>query len=328
MATMRPAAVLAALVLVPGIHAAEVDDEWASAGRDVDAAHSSDLFEATSTARGQDTDAFTVSFVPGQGALRYALVDAQEPAALEMDVEAVAVVEWRDDGDGRYGPQDDTVRRIPVQDLEPTMSVTSLDGGYRVETIYPVVAPSQDGDPLEGPQVPAGRLVVEFYVLGSPTSVGGTTMDPVDVPVIVAVEDFPYEAEDTRLAFELRVTTGDALATEGAKPIHVEDGRYGLHFGWIPEAHADGAPVDARATQVLRSPQLQETQATVLFAFPRADDASQQSMVGASRLQPEGAISVPAIPVEGDGLVFALAAVGAVAAIGAPAWVRLRGGRP
>ena len=223
-----------------------------------------------------------------------------------------ALHEYHDrDGDERFGPGDENVRTYRVASLpQPTLQVLGrVDGGFDAVAVYPINASgTSDGLPVgQTPPLP-GQLRVSFLVLEHGALVDGNWVPPTRVPITVQVAGFPFVANVSRLAVEVRVGGEGALQRLADGFVHPDDVARSEQR-WGPCGAVDGSD-HTNELLVLQDAAATAATASAVFNYPRADDVQQTFAVSAAwKAASPGPTPIPLVPFLGDAGMFAAAVV-------------------
>lgn len=323
--TLLPA--IALLVLAPLAMAAEAQEDlaWSSQARSLDVRATPEGFTFTSTrASDQESDRLAGAF--DADASHFALTlqaDRPEPALLRVELAWTRLVEFRDaDGDGRYGLADETLQSIAIPGLPAQAVVTPLLGGGTSATVAYTLPENHTGsDPVLGGDLPgtSGAFRLTFSLVPAPRSLAGSAIGPTQVRITTEVNDFPFQAGDTRLAVVADASTGAASLDAGDSRLEAAAGRHSWVADWAPTATADGpahpAPWSSLATG--------SRHATAVLSLPRGDAVSHDGSVSAHRMAVEIVEALRDLP-PGDWRFYALGLGGVGLALGVPSLRRLR----
>ncbi len=252
---------------------------------------------------------------------RFQLQAEQSGAAtpVRLTLEYASVVEFRDmDGDGRLGLGDDIVREL----------VLSAAAGATLHSVPRMQSGSYESVaryPLNGTGLLPGVAEIRFIVLSEPASIGGETRSPSRVFVEAAVDSFPFQRNDTRLAVKVRQTGGTNLSA-GSDEIVSEGVGGRISYRWSRCVGREGATLPVGPV-VVEYPSGAAPRTATVFALPDGERIEHMTSVGLapSPTGPEGVEVTDFLP-GGHWLVFGATAVVASATILVSAWRRVRGG--
>lgn len=211
--------------------------------------------------------------------------------AYEMELDILQVVEFVDDGDGKYVPGDDEAVKI-----------YSLDGGWGS---FRTSEPEDGGIYFEVDHpIGSGTFTLAATATGSSYSAGGVSVKPLDTKIDFIFSDYRYNDPDSQLALVLHVESegfsakGSSFGTNGAVVQSRESGVVGnqgatsLYFTWAKTADVDGVakPVTSHV-DILDSDgesaqggggsaTFSETEAGITLAYARGTDIVHDPRLG------------------------------------------------
>lgn len=159
--------------------------------------------------------------------------------AFEMELDILQVVEFVDDGDGKFVPENDEIVRQH-----------SLNGGWsNIRTSQP----SEGGIRFEADHdIGSGTFTLAGVARGANFNAGGIQVRPLDTKIDFIFTDYTYEHPESQLALVLFVSSegfsakGSSFNTGGAVVQSRESGVVGsqgatsLYFTWAKTADVDG----------------------------------------------------------------------------------------
>ncbi|MBI2078598.1 MAG: hypothetical protein HYT80_09575 [Euryarchaeota archaeon] len=302
--------------------------EWERERRDIEAVPTADGFSFRST-RDSDHghDELIGNFQRSADRFQVGMVSHAPPARLVLNLTFVSLYEFRDlDEDGGYTVGDEVVSRIRLRDIPRSAVLTDVQalfqGGYVGTVTYPIT------DTVAADPAPPGTFVVRFFVLDEPRAIDEASAVPSAVHAELRFEDFPFHANDTRLALEIRAEGSPPLevATES---LRAAAGPFEALIAWNTAA-AQGTQATPVHVAILElAPAFVATgplsPASVLFSYPQSDAATSHATSLGFRRPAE--TTVPEILerfATGDWRVYTVAVVGTVALLGVTLWRRVR----
>lgn len=300
----RPALPLAVAALLLGLpalaSAASGADAWSRGERTVTAWPDGGGFTLRSSRdSAAGTDEIAADYDAQSASLRVALqATSPDDASLGLALALRAVSEFRDaDGDGRLGPTEEVLRRIPVPGTPAVASVTALTGGgWRAVTTHTLPGTASGTATLASP-----RLEVALEARPAPDGGAAPTQLDLDVRLLDG-----WALNGTHLALEAGYATDDAPVVS-ADTARVREDQLSLDASWQDGLGTVVEGSDPRSVSFVRS-----QPASQAVSFPLAFAAA---------FHPEG--SGGPSP-GGSALLYVGAAMMAAAAIAYPAWRRLR----
>ena len=282
--------------------AAAADDEaqWAGEGRRVSATAQGGGFLLQSVRdSGLGADDLSAAYDPAAARLAITLA-ASEPAAARLGsaLDLQAITEYQDrDGDGRLGPTDEVVRRVPLAGTPAVSSVEPVPGGgWRATVVHTL--------PASGLAAAPGRLEVEVVARGEPEA----GRDPTRLDVTMRVLD-GWAGIGSHLALEAALASDPAptRASIGADAARVRDGDLVLATAW-----QDGRGTVVEGDDPSSATFVRSQPAGHVVSFPAAVSAGWRPAADAS----DGVV--------GNVAFYVGAAIVAAAAVVLPTWRRLR----
>lgn len=238
---------------------------------------------------------------------------------MRLTLEYASVVEFRDmDGDGRLGIGDDVVREL-VLSTAPGATLQSVprmqSGSYESVARYP----------LNGTGLLPGVAEIRFIVLSEPATIEGETRSPSRVFIEAAVDSFPFQRNDTRLAVKVRQTGGTNLSAASDEIVSESAGGR-LSYRWSRCVGRDGATLPVGPV-VVEYPSGAAPRTATVFALPDGERIEHITSVGLAPAptRPQGFEVADFLP-SGNWLVFGATALAASGTILVSAWRRVRGG--
>lgn len=228
-------------------------------------------------------------------------LDVQEPQ--DSDVVAVlglgALTEFRDvDGDGRLGPADEVVRRVPIAGTPAVGAIEALaDGGWRATSTHSLPTATSSS----GIATPRLEFVVEVR------SAVDDGKQPTRLDVSARVLD-GWTRNGTHLALETTLDGDEAPRDVGADAASVDEDGLELALTWQDGRGTAVEGSDPASVDFVRS-----QPASHLVEFPVVMSASWHPVTDAKHAP------------GGNVLLYVGAALVAVAALALPAWRRLHG---
>jgi hypothetical protein len=309
------------------------DAQWAHEAREiefaVDAAGAT--FQST-RASDLGEDLIQVDFDLAAATYHYQFISTEpdNTSTIRVDLAFVALVEFEDvDRDGRYGLGDTMVHRVPLADhagATITRDRDIADDARKATATFPLEG--QDGDglpPIGGGALDQPALHLDFLFTSDPLLSDGDRVDPTQQPVIVRIHDYPYDANATgsRLALEMRLTT-PAAEEASADDLRAQDGFFDVVFGWDGTASTDGVTSDVGVTTLTDPRPGEGTLITV--AYLRADQIEHAMGFQSVRYDGQGLSDIVDALIKGDWRIYGIGMLFSVAAVGGPAYLRLRRG--
>lgn len=191
---------------------------------------------------GEVEDAVKIVYHADEGTMKVSHETENETTETETELKVKfrEVVEFVDtDGDGAYTPKADRdVQRLKLDDLRWTVAaptdVTSA-GGVAGKRIVGTGAFPENG-----------TLAFVLYVYGEFAEVNGTSLRPTEVKIDILFQDFPYQANDSRLALLVKAEQEIDIEVEEEKDDGEVEGlravgaNHSAYFKWADNATVDG----------------------------------------------------------------------------------------
>ncbi|HLE47601.1 MAG TPA: hypothetical protein VI818_04825, partial [Candidatus Thermoplasmatota archaeon] len=297
---------------------------------ELEADHDAGQFRSALRSREDPTRTFAASFRLDGARLVVAVSNGTglNASRATTTVETRGLHEFRDrDGDGRFGPGDESRRRYDLGAVAgATLQVLGrVDGGYDAVAIYPVNASARSDLPVgKAPPLP-GQLRLSFVVLEAAALVEGQWIPPTRVVLNAAVLNFPFVENDTRLAIEIRIE-GMPASVRIADGFAARHGHATSDYQWAPCAALEGSPFPNQLLVVDDGGPGEGAGATALFGYPASDEVRQEFAASGAWSAPASLTPpLPLAPILGDLALFLSAALGSVLLVAATSWRRFRG---
>lgn len=172
--------------------------------------------------------------------------DNETEAELELKVKFLALVEYIDDGDSRFGPEDTIIQ---------TMDLTRLD--YHLTWKYIKSADNENGYEFKVSHLGSRgfNFTVIAWVFPKHAIVDDMLIKPTETKITIAIVSFPYLNETSSLALQIRAVSKMELEEETKteeKEVKVKSETAKGYFSWSPNATVDGLvrPVNSSITRV------------------------------------------------------------------------------
>lgn len=210
--------------------------------------------------------------------------ESEQEAELSYRVRTEALVEYTDangngvldDGEAvsRYSLDDATFEPLTYTTRETTNGVTE----------HVITAQSRDG-----------VFMVTLHAVGQFADIGATTVNPTEVKIDLAMNDYPYERNDTRLALVSTLRTeheteheddgADDDDTASAEAVTISAGDVSGFFSWTRTATVDGTT--AQITSAVR-PGEEAGEQQIVLSYPHGDSIVHDPKIGISLGQDRG----------------------------------------
>lgn len=250
----------------------QMDEEFESASRRVEVDELEGEVEVRSV--GADGDRIRMRIRADEAELR---LDFRTPETnfteVELELEFRSIREYLDEnGDGRFDKGETVVQDFRVDDMP-------FSG--------PVIEDVPDGSRIELTYETSGftfRLI--FWVFGNQTILNGTLVKPTEVKFDLAVQDFPFEREDSNLAviFKLETEVEPRMSSEADQEmLEALSGRYEGFFRWSTVAEVDGRTVDVNSTVIKVETEIGgefEVERTIALSYPQGSSVVHDPVVG------------------------------------------------
>lgn len=216
---------------------------------------------------------------------------------LSYAVETESLIEFEDANSNGVFDDGEAVSRYSLEDadFEPIAYTTQqTDSGV---TDHVITAQSTDG-----------VFTITLHVVGSFAEIGSTTVTPTEVKFDLAIKDYPFESDDSRIAIMSKLKTERETERNGIKQeegvsIPWED-VIGF-FTWQPTVNVDGETASVAAAIRPRS---EIGEQGIILAYPQGDTIIHDPRVGFQVAEDGNDMFLP--------IIVLLAIVGATAVVG------------